>query len=700
MAALQSIRSRGKLIAICVGGALLAFVLGDFINSGATIFGASQTKIGDINGTSIDYNEFMSKVEQRETFMKVATGRSTLDAQTTDEIRDYCWEQAVRENTIGKFLEAQGIKATDDELAYMISNGNVTPFMRQAFADPETGVFNPARATAYVSQNNAESRFIWQTLENELRESREYVKYISMVSSGLYVTTKEVEHEFKNRTHISDFKYVALPISEVKDEEINVTDAALKNYYSDHKNAFLRTQETRDVAYVSFDIIPSKEDSAAIKESVEKIKVGLKDIATSEVKDFINSRSSIPYNDYHYSKGEIQNSTLDSLVFSELPGFVYGPYVEGEYYRLARVIDFKNLPDSVKASHILLAITSPNDSLKVRAKADSLMGVLKSGIDFGALAYAYSEDPGSKRDSGNLGWITESTPFIPEFKNACFDTEKGKTTLIKSSYGYHIIKVTDKTAIKRKATVGFVSVEIRPSKQTRSAAYVKASEFSGKNRTNAAFEKAITDENLIRRIAPNLTSNTRQIPGIENSRELVRWAFDDEKSKEVSQIMEFGDRYLVAALVGVHKKGVPSFEAVKPSVNALVSNSLKGDKLVEKLQGQQSVEAASSAFNKPVQEAHAVNFEMYQIPGIGNEPAVIAAAAALQSNQLSAPIKGNNAVYLLQNTSYTPSQEIQPLSITTDRKQMQNDLRYRASYQIGGAINQLVNLDDRRVKFF
>ena len=132
----------------------------------------------------------------------------------------------------------------------------------------------------------------------------------------------------------------------------------------------------------------------------------------------------------------------------------------------------------------------------------------------------------------------------------------------------------------------------------------------------------------------------------------------------------------------------------------MVSNSLKGDKLVEKLQGQQSVEAASSAFNKPVQEAHAVNFEMYQIPGIGNEPAVIATAAALQSNQLSAPIKGNNAVYLLQNTSYTPSQEIQPLSITTDRKQMQNDLRYRASYQIGGAINQLVNLDDRRVKFF
>lgn len=700
MAALQSIRSRGKLIAICVGGALLAFVLGDFINSGATIFGASQTKIGDINGTSIDYNEFMGRVEQRETFMKLATGRSTLDAQTTEEIRDYCWEQAVRENTVGKFLDKQGVQATDDELVFMIKTGNVTPFMRQAFANPETGMFEPARVTAYAAQTDPESRFIWNNLETELRESREYVKYISMVSSGLYVTNAEVETEFKNRTHISDFKYVALPISEVKDEEISVTDAALKDYYSKNQNAFFRSQESRDVAYVSFDVIPSKEDSAVIRESVEKLKAGLQEVEAAEVQDFINSRSNIPYRDYHYNQGEIQNAGLDEVIFNGgTPGMVYGPYVEGEYYKIARLIDFKTLADSVKASHILLAFRNPADSLSVKAKADSLMNVLKSGIDFGALAVANSEDPGSARDSGNLGWIVESTPFIPEFKNACFDTEKGKTTIVKSTYGYHIIKVTDKTQPKRKASVGFVSVEIRPSKQTRSAAYVKASEFAGKNRTLQEFEKAIEDEKLIRRIAPNLTSNTRQIPGIENSRELVRWAFDNDKSKEVSQIMEFGDRYIVAALTGVHKKGISSLDAVKSSVAAQVANSLKGDKLVEKLQGQ-TVDGAAASLGKPVQEAHAVNFEMVQIPGIGFEPAVIAAASALQSNQTSAPIKGNNAVYLLQNTSYTPSQEIQPLNITTDKKQMENELRYRASYQISNAINQLVNIDDRRVKFF
>jgi peptidyl-prolyl cis-trans isomerase D len=700
MAALQSIRSRGKLIAVCVGGALLAFVLGDFINSGATIFGASQTKIGDINGESLDYNEFMSKVDQRETFMKLATGRSTLDAQTTDEIRDYCWEQEVRKNTIGKFLEKQGLRTTDDEIVYMINSGNVTPFMRQAFANPETGVFEPARVTAYMSQNDPESRFIWQTLENELRDSRDYVKYVSMVSSGLYVTKAEVENEFKNRTHISDFKYVALPLSEVKDDEIAVTESALKDYYSKNQNAFQRIQETRDIAYVSFDVIPTKEDSTAVLESVNKIRTGLQEADAADVKDFINSRSSTPFSNYHYNDGEIENAELNAQIFASQPGFVYGPYVEGEYYKLARLVEFKNLADSVKASHILLVVQNPADSLSVKAKADSLMGVLKSGIDFAALATANSQDPGSAREGGDLGWITESTPFIPEFKNACFSTEKGQVTLVKSAYGYHIIKVTDKTQVKRKASVGFVSVEIRPSKQTRSAAYVKASEFAGKNRTLSEFEKGIEEGKLLRRVAPNLTSNTRQIPGIENSRELVRWAFDNEKSKEVSQIMEFGDRYVVAALTGVHKKGIANLEAVKQAVAVQVSNSLKGDKLAEKLSGQSSVDAAAAQFGKPVQEAHAVNFEMVQIPGIGFEPAVIAAASALGENQTSAPVKGNSAVYLLQNTSYTPSQEIQPLNITTDRKQLENELRYRASYQIVNAVNQLVEIDDRRVKFF
>lgn len=702
MAALEKIRSHGKLIAICVGGALLAFVLGDFDRILATLLGSGQTTIAKINGTGIDYGEFMeNRVKSREQFMKLATGRNTLDAQSSNEVRDYCWEQLVRENTVGKFLSEQGIQASDAELVYMIQTGNVTPFMRQAFANPETGRIDEARIRAYMSQTDPESKFIWKTLENELREAREYNKYLSMISQGLYVTKAEVEQEFKRRTQLSDIKYVSVPLSEVADNEVAATESDLKNYYEKNKKRFYRYQETRDIAYVSFDVIPTEEDSAAILKSTNAIKDEFEKENVEDIATFVNSKSDIPYTDYNYSKGEIKNEVLDSLIFNgNQSDFVYGPYVEQGFYRLARFTGFVDRPDSVKVSHILLAFRNPADSLSVKAKADSLMTEIRRGVDFNALAVKVSDDQASARDSGNLNWITEGIGYIPEFKNACFATAKGQIDLVKTNYGYHIIKVTDRTAVKKKAKVGFVSVEIRPSRPTYSTAYAKANEFAGKNRTNAQFEKAIEEEKLIRRIAPNVSANTNQIPGLENSREFVRWAYDEQKSKEVSEVMELGDRYVVASLVGVHPKGIPSFTAVKTQVEAQVVNDLKASKLAEKMQGATSVDVLASQLGKPVQEAQAVNFEMTQIPGIGFEPKVIAAASALQLNQVSAPVKGNNAVYVLQNTSYTPSQQIQPLNYTTDQKQLKDELRYRAYYQIPEAITQMVEIDDRRVKFF
>lgn len=700
MAALTSIRSKGKLIAICVGGALLAFVLGDFINSGATIFGASQTKVGEINGTSIDYNEFQAKVNERETFIKLASGRSTVDAETSDQIREYCWDQTVRENTLAKNANEQGVIVTDAEIAAMIQSGNVTPTIRQAFSNPQTGIYDPNYVAMFIQQGDAQSRFIWQNMEQELRESQQYNKYLNMIAQGLYITNAEVEREFANRTQLSDIKYVAIPYSDIKDDEVSVTEADLKDVYNKNIKRLERFQETRDLAYVAFDVIPSEKDSAAALEDVNKVKDGLAQAAANEVENYINSKSDVPFSNYHYSKGDIQNPVVDSLMFAEQPGFVYGPYVEGEYYKVARLINTEMLPDSVKASHILIAFRNPADSVAAKAKADSLLDVYKSGIDFGALAMQFSDDQGSQKDSGNLGWIVERTPFIPEFKDACFATDKGKTTVVKSSYGYHIIKVTDKTAPKRKALVGFAQIEIRPSSQTRQMVYSKASEFAGVNRKPAEFEAAIQSNGLIRRIAPNLLANSRGISGIENSRELVRWAFNDDESKEVSDVKEFGDRYIVAALSAVHAKGVPSFNEAKQMLTLEATNNVKAGAIMNKIQGASGVDAVAAKMGKTAQEARNVNFEMAQIPGIGFEPAVIAVASSLGQNQVSAPVKGINGVYVLENTSFTPAQAIQPLNVTTDKTQMLNEIQYRAVYQVPQALTKMANIVDKRVKFF
>lgn len=702
MAVLSSIRSKGKLIAICVGGALLAFVLGDFISSGATIFGASQTKMGDINGTTIDYQQFQLQVESKEAYMKSLYNQSALNGNMADEIRDQVWQQAVMENTILKNANDQGLIVTDDEVAHLIQTGYVTNVIRQIATDPQTGMYNPQQVNDFIVQgsNNSQYRFLWQNMEDELRQSRQFNKYLSMVNAGLYVTTAEVEREFAQRTQLSDIKYVAIPYSEIKDEEVSVSDDKLKAFYNDNIKRYVSSTETRDLSYVVFDVIPTDKDSAEALKIANSIKSGLETATAAEVESYINSKSDVPYTPYHYGKGELSNPTVDEMMFAQEPGYVYGPYVDGAYYNVARLISKEMLADSVEASHLLLLVNNPADSLKVKAKADSLLGVYNSGIDFGALAAQFSDDQGSAADSGKLGWITERTNFIPEFKNACFATEKGKTTIVKTAYGYHIIKVTGKTAPKQKVSVGIASVDIRPSNQTRQAAYALASEFAGRNRTRQQFEQAVTEQKLTARIAPGITSNTSQIPGISNSREIIRDAFNDEKSKEVSGVYEMGDMFIVAVLTGVHPKGTQSLASVKNEVTRLATNDAKGDAILGKLGSVSSVDEAANKMGKEVKDATSIHLDMNQIPGIGFEPKVIAAAAALQQGQVSAPIKGETGVYVIQNTSFTPAQAIQPINITTDKRMLENDLKNRASYQVYQSIIEQANIDDRRVKFY
>ena len=690
------------MIAVCVGGALLAFVLGDFISSGATIFGASQTKMGDINGTTIDYQQFQLQVESKEAYMKSLYNQSALNGNMADEIRDQVWQQAVMENTILKNANDQGLIVTDDEVAHLIQTGYVTNVIRQIATDPQTGMYNPQQVNDFIVQgsNNSQYRFLWQNMEDELRQSRQFNKYLSMVNAGLYVTTAEVEREFAQRTQLSDIKYVAIPYSEIKDEEVSVSDDKLKAFYNDNIKRYVSSTETRDLSYVVFDVIPTDKDSAEALKIANSIKSGLETATAAEVESYINSKSDVPYTPYHYGKGELSNPTVDEMMFAQEPGYVYGPYVDGAYYNVARLISKEMLADSVEASHLLLLVNNPADSLKVKAKADSLLGVYNSGIDFGALAAQFSDDQGSAADSGKLGWITERTNFIPEFKNACFATEKGKTTIVKTAYGYHIIKVTGKTAPKQKVSVGIASVDIRPSNQTRQAAYALASEFAGRNRTRQQFEQAVTEQKLTARIAPGITSNTSQIPGISNSREIIRDAFNDEKSKEVSGVYEMGDMFIVAVLTGVHPKGTQSLASVKNEVTRLATNDAKGDAILNKLGSVSSVDEAANKMGKEVKDATSIHLDMNQIPGIGFEPKVIAAAAALQQGQVSAPIKGETGVYVIQNTSFTPAQAIQPINITTDKRMLENDLKNRASYQVYQSIIEQANIDDRRVKFY
>lgn len=697
MAALQSIRNRGVIIAIVIGLALLAFVLTDFINSSSAFFGQSQFTIAKVNGNSISYQDFMNRVEAKENFYKTLYQRSSLDGQMTEQIRNQVYNEIIDENTIGKNIENLGIRATGKELADLIKIGYVTPTIRQICSN-QNGVYDPSIIQNIMQQvdQNPQLAYIWQNLEDEFKLQREQSKYITMIAQGLYVSKKEIEQEFAERTHIVDIKYVALPYSEIKDEDVAVSDKDLKEFYSQNQQRYQKLVETRDLAYVTFDVIPTKEDSAVALKDIKSLQESFE--ATSDPESFVSSKSDVAYRDYLYSKGDITNQIVDSLMFSAQEGTVYGPYLDEQYYTMARLISRKMIPDSFKVAHILVEDKTA-DTLATRLRADSLLREIKNGVDFGAMAMQYSDNKNSARDSGNLGWVTANVNFEKEFKDAVLSAPVNQLATVRTQYGVHIYKVIAKTAPKAKAKIAFVRVEVSPSKQTRANVYSLASTFAGKNTTVEAFENAIKEEGLIRKIAPQLNGNTPNVAGIEDSREMVRWAFNDDKSDVVSDVFEYGDRYVVACLEGINPRGYAQLEQVKVDVNREVLAQKKGEKIINELGNNANVEQVAAQKGKTVQQANALNLQAYQIPGMGNEPQVLAKACSMGKDE-SAIVAGKNAVYVIQNTSYTPSQQIQEMNYTTDKNVMENDLKSRATYQSIDAIRRMSDIEDLRVKFF
>lgn len=321
----------------------------------------------------------------------------------------------------------------------------------------------------------------------------------------------------------------------------------------------------------------------------------------------------------------------------------------------------------------------------------------------------FSELQGAAQDSGNIGWVVENMGIPQNLKDACFNTEKGKTNVVNmENQAYYIIKVTDKTAPKMKAAVDFAQFEIVPDKSTYNAVSAQAMRFASENRTIEQFMAAAQNEKLVIRTA-ELVSTMKSVSGLVNSRELIRWAFDPVKSEEVSGVMTFGgDRNIVAVLSSVSPKGVPSFESSKNDFKDLAINSAKGDLILSKLNGTSGLEATAAAFGKTPQQASNVSFSMYSIPGMQGEAEALAVASSLGNGQVSAPVKGKNAVYVFKNVSYTPAQPVQAGNLEVNRKNLMAQLAarcYNAPYsmstnQLSKAIEKMANIDDRRVKFF
>jgi len=700
MTLLTQIRNRSGLLVTIIAIALLIFILESALESRKGLSDSDRSKIAVINGKDVSIEEFQNKLDQAETNQKSQNQQATIDENTKENLRSQVWNQVLLEYIVKPRYEKIGIAISQDELFDMVQGKDPHPQIKQAFTDAKTNDFSPVNVINFLKNmekdETGDTKNRWIVFEQAIKEERVSQKYTAMVKKGMYVTKAEAKRNYFGTTRTANIQYIAKKYSDIADSTVIVSEDDLKKYYNENKNKYKQKETVRGIDYVEFNVVPSADDRRLLVESLDKLK---DEFATAEVdSDFVNQNSDVRFVQ-KYIGANAGFMFFDSLSRSAI-GTVVGPYPEGNTFKIAKLSGSKMLPDSVKARHILISIEN-GDSKKALARADSLKTAIKGGKKFDELAKVFSKDPGSGAKGGDLGWFKEGMMVKP-FNDACFEGKKGELQIVESQFGVHLIEVMEKGKEAKRILIATIERSSSPSSATYQYFYGKASEFAGKNNNKDLFEKSAKEQGLNKRSAENLRETERNFNGIENVREVVRWAYGAKK-EEVSTVFQIGDRYLIAVLSKIKEKGTLPLEEVKEQVEKEAKKEKKAEKFIAEFEANMkaatSIEQIAQKMNLQVEVAANQSFMNGVLGNYGREAVIVGAAFGTKAKVLSKPSKGDNAVFVYIVNDFTEAQA------STDNYKSNVDnltsaVRQRVDYEIFEALKDKADIEDRRATFF
>jgi len=704
MAILGKIRSKGVMLMLIVGLALFAFIIGDALTQGSTYFNKSREVVGEIAGEKINISEFQASIDQLTDVYKIETGQSNFDEEMTAQIRASVWESMVNEKILFAEAKKLGLSVGKEELSDRLIGNNIHPLVmqRRAFAG-ENGQFSRAALLNFLNslettpenddmrQQIEQAKAYWKFWENNVKLSILQEKYNALMAKTVTANSLDAKSEYAAAKRIVDVNYVVQPYFTVPDADVKVSQSEIKDRYNKMKEQF-KMEANRSIKYVVFQVKASPEDYK--KAQTEMNTLSAEFTTTADVAGFVNKNSEVRYDGKPYSEATVP-ANLKAFAFGSPAGSVYGPVFENEAYTMARVVETGIVEaDSVKLRHIFLAKSD-------ESKTDSLIAAISSGANFAELAAKYSAVKQTAANGGEIGWIVDGIQGLDkEIITKSFASAINGVFTSKNEQGTQIFQVTEKTAPKRKVKLAVFQINVSPSNVTVSKIYNDAKQFAAEL-SGDEFDKKAKAKNVIVRTANDLLSSTEKVADLAQSRQVVRWAFENKKG-EVSDVYDCDNNFVVATVTEVNEKGYRSIEKVTDQLKALVMQDKKAEKLIEKLKAQltktPSLESLATALGTDVKSAPAVSFSAYQFGVAGFEPAVVGKASILPVNKISSPVKGNAGVYVLlpMNAKENPN----PFDAKMQIMMLNSRLSYSLPYAIIQDLKDKTDIVDNRLNFF
>ena len=677
MASLNTLRTKfGIVLSIVIAGALLAFILSLKTEMG---FSGNDPRVGVIDGEKINYSEYYNQYEQ----VKAQSGAQESNEQQSAMLANAAWQALIGKYVLTPGFDKMGLRVTEPERMSMVSGQHPSQAFYNAFADPRTGEYNVAAVHQFLSEAeaNAQAQQAWAQLNEQARMEREVAKFLGLIKGGVYVNSLEVANGVNSANNTYAGKWAGKKYSAVPDSLIQLKSSDIKAYYNSHKNMFKQTP-SRALSYVVFEVSPTDDDMLALEKSVAE--VGAQFAATEELKSFVRANRNGKIADNYVSAKQLSEEEAKAL----LDGATYGPVLKNNEWTMARALDTKIVPDSRGIRHIVLPYTQ-------EALADSLLTVLKGGADFAQVAAQYSVYDATAANGGEVG-VMPFSAFSGEFAAALANAKTGDIVKIASGDAIQLMQVYRADKPSKHVQVASITYPVEASAATRRDIHNQAGTFSVNAKGSVeAFNDAASAAAVTPRIA-SLAQGERTIRGLEDSRDVARWAYGAEVG-DVSEIFPVGKDYVIAMLTEIDDNEFAPLEKVSAQIRAQVLRDKKYDYIVKELSGSTLDEQAKS-LGTEVADFDNVTFGAFYVNGPGFDPRLIGAiSSTTEKGVLSAPVKGLSGVYVFEVDDIQTSDKQTAEGEKVRAQAMAESMAQQFSVQ---AIQQMAKIQDLRGKYF
>lgn len=710
MSIIQQIRERYAAVSIAVIAlSLVGFILMDALSSRSSFFSGNKTMLGSVNGQELEVAGFNTRVQEMEDNYKQQG--MEVNEEMRQQIIDMLWNNQVDETLLNIEYKKLGLTFSGADLNEALYGSNPPQALAQQFKDEKTGAYDANAARQFINSlkkkkaTDPQRQYVERNLIDYLINNGLKTKYTAMLAGSVFYPKWLSDKDIADQNSIASISYVLIPYTSITDSTVEVTDNDINQYIQKHKSEF-KQEKSRTLSYVVFDAAPSAADSAAAIATVSKMKQQFVD-AKDPAQYVTANSSSIAYFDGFVTKSQMQVPNADSI--QNMPiGAVYGPYLDVSNFVLARMVEKRQIADSVKCRHVLIGTKDGNgqqiisDSL-ASIRIDSIKNAINAGANWAEMVEKYNpQSDGSRQNKGEMSFSStqiQGQNFAKEFGTfILIDGKTGDKKVVKTDFGYHYIEIMEQKKFEPAFKIAYYAKAIEPSEETNNSASTAATQFASESRDVKTFDATAQKKKLSARVA-DVKPNDYSITGVGGARRLIKWAFEN-KVGTVSEPENIGDKYIVAVIAEEKAEGTPKAKDVRMQTEAIVRNNKKAQLIITKIGNNRDLNAIANSFKTTVGRADSISFLSPFIAQLGNESKISGAAFDTRNKgKVLDPIVGNGGVYLIKNESVgmKPSTEV---DYAMRRFQMEQSLKGNLGNKYPDALRKSAKVKDNRIDFY